>query len=125
MIDKIKILEVGKFYLIHDGSKTGHPGLIIWKDDEHNLYLAIKFGTSKNEHNIRFKHPVGIGVKQSYFYKKSFLGKRRDFGSISFNDMIVTSTEMTSLKNGVDIMNPTFSSSINRKDKRFYKRTIK
>ena len=26
-----KIIEIGKFYLIHDGSKTGHPGLVIWK----------------------------------------------------------------------------------------------
>ena len=32
--NRIKVIEVGIFYFIHDGSKTGHPGLIVWKDDE-------------------------------------------------------------------------------------------
>ena len=42
----IKNIEVGKFYLIHDGSRTGHPGLVVWKDDEKNTddpgYLLLR-----------------------------------------------------------------------------------
>ena len=34
----IKQIDVGKFYLIHDGSRTGHPGFVVWKDDEANRY---------------------------------------------------------------------------------------
>ena len=35
----IKNIEVGKFYLIHDGSDTGQPGLIVQKDDANNRYF--------------------------------------------------------------------------------------
>ena len=35
----IKNIEVGKFYLIHDGSKTGHPGLVVWESKEKNIYF--------------------------------------------------------------------------------------
>lgn len=36
-----KNIEIGKFYLIHDGSKTGHHGFIVWKDDENNRCLVV------------------------------------------------------------------------------------
>ena len=42
-----KTIEVGKFYLIHDGSKTGHPGLVVWKDDIANRYLVIRTESDK------------------------------------------------------------------------------
>ena len=43
----IKNIEVGKFYFIHDGSKTGHPGYVVWKDDEKNRYLVVRFDSDK------------------------------------------------------------------------------
>ena len=43
----IKNIEIGKFYFIHDGSKTGHPGLIISKDDNANRYLVVRFDSDK------------------------------------------------------------------------------
>ena len=29
--NKTKVIEVGKFYFVHDGSKTGHPVLLFGK----------------------------------------------------------------------------------------------
>lgn len=74
----IKNIEVGKFYFIHDGSKTGHPGFIVWKDDEMNLYISIKFGTSKNEDNELLSIPINK-EKTNCIYKRLFVGKRKDF----------------------------------------------
>ena len=34
-----RTIEVGKFYLMFDGSRTGHPGYVLWKDDSKNRYL--------------------------------------------------------------------------------------
>lgn len=45
--NKIKLIEVGKFYFVHDGSKTGHPGFVIWKDDDANRYLVIRTDSDK------------------------------------------------------------------------------
>ena len=36
-----KVIEVGKFYLIHDESMTGHPGFVFKKNDTENRYLVI------------------------------------------------------------------------------------
>lgn len=86
---KKKIIEVGKFYLIHDGSKTGHPGLIIGKSDELNLYVAIKFGTTKNDNNFLLtQRPTPKTV--NYMYKRLFVGKRKDFGTNEFTDFTIT-----------------------------------
>lgn len=121
----IKNIEVGKFYFIHDGSKTGHPGLIVWKDDKKNLYLAIKFRTTQNEHNICFKRPIGKKAKTSYMYRRSFLGKRKDYDKRISNDMWLDKEETEFLINNIDLTNPVFSKNINRKDKRFFKWIIK
>lgn len=87
----IKNIEVGKFYLIHDGSKTGHPGLVVWKDDESNKYLVVltesdKEGNiSKRESDKRhlsdLSHPTEEKVVRSYVKNRPMLCKRRDIGS--------------------------------------------
>lgn len=117
----IKNIEVGKFYFIHDGSKTGHPGYIVWKDDQANLYLAIKFGTSCNEHNYKFDRPLGKKAKASYVYRRLFLGKRKDFNKRILNDMFITDEESEDILNQMDYLNPVFSTNINRKNKRYYR----
>ena len=43
----IKNIEIGKFYFIHDGSKTDHPGYVVWKDDFANRYLVIRTDSDK------------------------------------------------------------------------------
>ena len=32
-----KRLLKGKFYVVHDGSASGHPGMIYWKQDKKNI----------------------------------------------------------------------------------------
>ena len=118
-----KIIEIGKFYLIHDGSKTGHPGLVIWKNDEYNLYLAIKIGTSSNENNFALKELISKENIRHYVYKRPFLGKRKDFGSKPFVDLSITDELSFYVKLSFDIR-PVESKSINRKDRYHFKRLI-
>ena len=85
-----KNIEVGKFYLIFDGSRTGHPGFVIWKDDEKNRYLVIitesdKFGNkSKREtdkrHLTDLDYPTESKVAKSYIKKRPMLCKSKDIG---------------------------------------------
>ena len=87
----IKIIEVEKFYLIHDGSKTGHPGYVIWKDDEINNYLVIRTESDKpnkitkrklkRQHLIDLKHPTDRNVVKSYIRTRPLMCKRKDIGS--------------------------------------------
>lgn len=83
-------IEVGKFYLIFDGSKTGHPGYIVWKDDEKNCYLVIRTESDKKnnvskrklqrQHLIDLKHPTDSNVIKSYIRTKPLMCKRKDIG---------------------------------------------
>lgn len=87
----IKNIEVGKFYLIFDGSRTGHPGYVVWKDDEKNRYLVVitesdKAGNkSKREtdkrHLTDLDYPTDSSVIKSYIKKRPMLCKRKDIGS--------------------------------------------
>ena len=74
-----KVIEVGKFYLIHDGSKTGHPGLIIWNDEINNLYLAIKFGTTPSKDNCKFYYPLSRDILCSLLLQKIIFRKKKEF----------------------------------------------
>ena len=94
---KHKVLEVGKFYLIHDGSPTGHPGYIVWKNDSSNEYLVVitesdKPGNkSKREtdkrHLTDLEHPTEPHLVRSYIKKKPLLCKRKDIGSKQLTGM--------------------------------------
>lgn len=119
-----KKILVGHFYFIHDGSKTGHPGFVVWKDDEKNLYLAIKFGSTPNIHNFPFNRAVGKGIAQSYIYKRAFLGKRKDYSRTTLRNMEISKKECKYLLNKVEFINVVYSLNINRKDKRNYKKII-
>lgn len=100
----IKNIEVGKFYLIHDGSKTGHPGFVIWKDDDKNRYLVVitesdKEGNmSKREadkrHLTDLDYPTDKRVKKSYIKKRPMLCKRKDIGSKELKDMSFNFVDM-------------------------------
>ena len=85
----IKILKTGCFYFVHDGSKTGHPGMVYWKNDQRNLYLAITTGSSEqnNPHFEKLVEPTASDVTVSFVNKRPFLGKRRDFGSKKLEKM--------------------------------------
>ena len=100
-----KVIEVGKFYFVHDGSKTGHPGLIISIDETANRYLLIRFDSDKLgavpkksrgiKHITKLKHPTESTIMNSYVHNRPMLCKRRDIGieltrlSINEEDMQV------------------------------------
>lgn len=95
----IKNIEVGKFYFIHDGSKTGHPGYVVWKDDEKNRYLVVRTDSDKIgdvpkykrgiKHITKLSHPTDDVVVNSYVRNRPLLCKRKDFGSIDLSMMSV------------------------------------
>jgi len=71
-----KHLVKGKFY-----SVNGHPGLIVFKNDAKNRYLAVVTGTSPGRHKTKLKHSTERKVKTSYINNRPVLGKRKHFGS--------------------------------------------
>lgn len=118
MCNQIKNLSVGKFYLIHDGSKTGHPGLIVWKNDSLNVYIAAKIGTSPRKDNIPLQQNITKNTK-NYLYKRLFIGKRKDFGSKEFVDLKVTN-EIKNMIGEIKNNAPLFSPNVSK----FLKKTI-
>ena len=92
----VKKIEVGNFYFIHDGSRTGHPGLVVWKDDEKNRYLVIRFDSDKFDvestkeqrkvkHITKLKHSIDNKVMNSYVRNRPTLCKRKDIGFLMIN----------------------------------------
>lgn len=90
--DSTKSIEVGKFYLVFDGSKTGHPGLVIWKDDDANRYLVIRFDSDKPgevpkkdrgiKHITKLSHVIEPCIVNSYAKNRPLLCKRKDIGKV-------------------------------------------
>ena len=124
-IKSIKQINLNEFHLVFDGSKTGHPAFIIWKDDQKNQYLAIKFGSSPNKNNKEFKYPLSGKIKQNFVYKRLFLGKRSDFSKIILTDLKIEETDVNEILNSMDFLNPVYSKSIKSKDKKYFKWIIK
>ena len=94
-------IKVGKFYLLFEGSRSGHPGYIIWKNDEHNLYLAIKFGTSPNKNNKSMNCSLRKGDKENLVYNKLFLGKRKNIGKNELTEMSISDDKLKDLPDDV------------------------
>ena len=92
----VRNIELNNFYLIFDGSKTGHPGYVVWKDDENNRYLVIRFDSDKRggipkkdrgvRHITELKHTIGGDIVKSYVKNRPLLCKRRDIGK-QFKDL--------------------------------------
>lgn len=74
-----KIIKKGKFYHIHEGSPTGHPGMIYWKSDKKNLYLALSTDTSPGSHRSEII-PISKETKRSFVQNRPILAKRKDIG---------------------------------------------
>lgn len=71
-----KHLQKGKFYSVNK-----HPGLIIFKSDKKNVYIAVVTGTSQHKHQVKLKHPTESRVSASYVNSRPVKGKRKHFGS--------------------------------------------
>ena len=118
-----KKLKKGKFYAVHEGSKHGHPGKLYWKNDQKNLYLFLKTGTTPSPENIVLTVPTQRGIRKSYIYKKPLLAKRKDVGG-ELLGMAFSKKDKKLLKS---ISKNPFAEtySVNRKDRRRIKRMRK
>ncbi len=79
-----KIIQKGRFYHIHEGSPTGHPGMIYWKNDKKNLYLALTVDSSYGSHRTKIL-PISNTIKHSYVQNRPVLAKRKDIGGQRFD----------------------------------------
>ena len=71
-----KQLKKGKFYSVNK-----HPGLIVFKSDKKNMYLAIVTGTTKHKHQTKLSHPTENRIRTSYVNNRPVQGRRKHFGS--------------------------------------------
>ena len=71
-----KHLEKGRFYIVNK-----HPGLIVFKNDKKNVYIAVVTGTSRHRHQTKLSHPTEKGVEESFVNNRPIQGKRKHFGS--------------------------------------------
>ncbi len=120
-----KKLRKGRFYLVHDGSKSGHPGMIYWKNDNKNLYLALTTETTYNKNLIKLHHKVSPNVKVSFVNKRPFLGKRKNFGDKSLIAIRFHKNDKKRVLRAISKKEPRYSTDITRKDKRYFKKRNK
>lgn len=116
---KIKHILKGYFYHIHEGSPTGHPGMVYWKNDKRNLYLALTTDSSSGEHRTKLSEATDETVEQSFVYNRPLLAKRRDIGGIRTNVRFDKNDK--SLLRVVSRRIYRETNSINRKDRRYLK----
>ena len=116
----IKRIRKGRFYLIHDGSKTGHPGMVYWKSDKKNIYLSLTTGTTHNKESISLRFPIDKTIKRSYVNKRPFLGRRKDYGSKEMQDMRFNKKDKKLILTKISKKEPRYSKNINRKAKRYF-----
>ena len=78
-----KHIQKGRFYHFHEGSPTGHPGMVFWKNDSKNLYLALTTDTSLGPHRTKL---TKVNEHQANFVQnKPLLAKRKDIGGLREN----------------------------------------
>ena len=58
-----------------------HPGLIVFKNDRKNVYIAIVTGTSHHRHQTKLRHTTEPSIKESFVNNRPIKGKRKHFGS--------------------------------------------
>lgn len=121
----IRKLQKGRFYYVHEGSPTGHPGMIYWKNDKKNLYLSLTTGTSYNKDLLPLNAPTDSQVKMSYVNKKPFLGKRKDYGNKVLVDMKFSKLDKKMILHDISKAEPRYSKTLSRKDKRYFKKMRK
>ncbi|MCQ2802038.1 MAG: hypothetical protein MJ222_05405 [Bacilli bacterium] len=118
-----KNLRLGSFHTTFEGSESGHPGMIYWTDDEHNLYLAITTGSSEynDDHFEKLTIRTESGVEHSFVNKRPFLGRRKDFARTELSDMHFSINDLDILLR-VTARDPREGTRIRSKDRRTAKR---
>ena len=124
---QVKVITVGEFYFIHDGSQTGHPGFILSKDDENNRYLVARFDSDKYSdkktkiergvrHITKLIKPTNQNVKNSYVHNRPMICKRKDIG-IKLFDLSLSDEDIV-LISKIANANPEYSPSLRKKPHR-------
>ena len=118
----IKKIEVGKFYFIHDRSRSGHPGLVVDKDDLKNRYLIVRFDSDKPgqptkeirgiRHITKLKHSTDPKIVNSYARNRPFLCKRKDIGK-ELSDLKIHNDDLPLIKT-IAKRSPELSSSLKK-----------
>lgn len=116
----IKNIQKGKFYHIHEGSPSGHPGMVYWKSDKRNLYLAITTDSSDGEHRTLLTTSTSSDVQHSYVYNRPTLAKRRDIGG-QYQKMSFNKNDKNLLR-AISIKKYRETKSIKSKDRRYIKK---
>ena len=89
-------LEKGKFYNVHDGSRSGHPGRIEYADEKKDIYVSTTTGSMTEEeyrknpyrkNHIELTHTTDKTVYKSFINEKPFKGNRDDYGDKHYPDM--------------------------------------
>ena len=88
-----KHLEKGKFYSVNK-----HPGLIVFKSDKRNIYIAIVTGTTKHKHQTKLKHPTENKIEASYVNNRPVQGRRKHFGSKELIGMRIHSDDRITIR---------------------------
>ena len=118
-----KSIKKGRFYHFHDGSKTGHPGMVYWKNDRKNLYLAVTTDSEDGTHRTPLKHSIEKRIKKSFVKNRPLLAKRKNIGSeyitLKFHKDDKMLIKIITRRNFRD------TPDIKRKDRRFIKKLIK
>ena len=119
-----KTILVGKFYLIFDGSRTGHPGFVVSKNDDKNRYLVIRLDsdkpgeTTKEERQVRhitkLKHPTSKNVVNSYVKNRPTMCKRKDIGAKPLSGIMFHRDDLKLIAE-ISVRNPEYSRSFKNK----------
>lgn len=125
MEKQTKTIEVNKFYFIHDDSFTGHPGLVVSKNDELNRYLVVRFDSdkfgvpSKRDNGLRhiteLSHPISENIAKSYVRNRPMLCKRKDIGVV-LDDLVINKSDLNII-NEVSKRTPELSRSLRKRKK--------
>ena len=102
---------------------TGHPGMIYWKNDNKNLYLALTTDTSDGEHRTKLTVPTEKSVNNSFVNNRPLLAKRKNIGGIRSN--LKFSKEDRRLLEEISKNSFRTTSDVNRKDRRYIKKLKK
>ena len=118
-----KHIEKGKFYHFHEGSQTGHPGMVYSKSDKRNLYLALTTDSTPGKHRTKLIVPTEGKINRSYVNNRPLLAKRKDIGS-SHSEMKFSKKDKMLLKI-ISRRDYRESPNIKSKDRRYIKKLKK
>lgn len=125
------VLEIGKFYNVHEGSAKGHPGRIEKADYSKNEFLSVTtHSLSEHEYNekkvnktfrkdfLELKSATTEDVFKSFIHRRPFLGTRDDYGEKEYPNMSFSEKDTNKIEK-VKTRKPRIGYWLKRKKKAF------